>query len=184
MSVVSLHGGLSTSAGMTIGYPALALRETDRTGACRDGGNARPRYCPRIISQIRPSHASRKRNGTLQSRAETSQRRAAVVRVWTRVTYLERCGNCGAELREGDPVQTITRHGLNRKLLRGVCCADGEPPGDLPRRTPNLKLEDQIGRMKALSAAMPARTRGALKQMAAQTEWVPYKENREPGEDG
>jgi hypothetical protein len=103
------------------------------------------------------------------------------MRAWERVTYLERCGNCGTELHEGDPVQTITRPGLNRKLLRGVCCAEGQPPAGLSTTGQNVKLEDQIGRMKALATAMPVRTRGALKQAAR--EWMPYRENREPGDD-
>ncbi len=105
------------------------------------------------------------------------------MRAWERVTFLEHCGHCGAELREGDPVQTISRVGLRRTLLRGVCCAEGEPPADLPQRPPRVQLEDQVERMKSLSTAMPqTRTRGALKEMAR--EWMPYRESREPGEDG
>ncbi len=100
------------------------------------------------------------------------------MRAWERVAYLEHCGGCGRELSVDEPVQTITTHGLNRKLLRGVCCADGAPPADLAPRPTRIVLEDQVSRMQALQSAMPQRTRGALKKAAA--EWKPY---REPGED-
>lgn len=102
------------------------------------------------------------------------------MRAWERVTYLEHCGGCGAELAAGVAVQTISRPGLKRKLLRGVCCADGEPPADLPERQTPVRLEDQIGRMQALQTAIPVRTRGALKELAKR-EWTPY---RDPGEEG
>ena len=107
--------------------------------------------------------------------------------MWERVAYLEHCGSCGRELTVDEPVQTITRYGLRRKLFRGTCCADGPAPANLPARPKPIELTDQIHRMKTLSTAMPPRTRGALKQMAQDTarpEWMPYKENREPGEDG
>ncbi len=103
------------------------------------------------------------------------------MRTWERVTYQERCGNCGNLLSADSPMQTITRHGLNRKLIRCVLCAEGEPPADLPIRERSVELTDRVARMKELSTAMPTRTRGALKKAAV--EWMPYRENREPGDD-
>lgn len=110
------------------------------------------------------------------------------MRTWERVTYQERCGACGTLLSADAPMQTITRHGLKRKLLRCVLCAEGEAPPDLPSRPARLSVEERVGQiaMQPLQTAMPDRTRGALKQMATATirdEWMPYRETREPGED-
>lgn len=85
-------------------------------------------------------------------------------------------------------MQTITRPGLKRKLLRCVLCADGDAPPDLPSRPVRLSLEARIGQiaMQPVQSVIPERTRGALKQMAQATtprEYLPYKESREPGED-
>ncbi len=99
------------------------------------------------------------------------------MRAWERVTYSERCGGCGNLLVADSPMQTISRHGLQRKLIRCVLCADGEPPSDLPIRERHVELTDQVERMKALNTAMPVRTRGALKKAAA--EWMPYRESDE-----
>jgi hypothetical protein len=104
------------------------------------------------------------------------------MRAWERVTYQERCGHCGALLKAGDAMQTVSRHGLNRKLIRCGVCADGDVPPDLPESPVHVSVQEQIGRMQSLQSVMPTRTRGSLKEMAR--EWMPYKETREPGEDG
>ena len=109
------------------------------------------------------------------------------MRAWERVLYQEHCGNCGIEMLAGNPMQTITRNGLRRKLLRCGSCADGPVPPDLPENPVRLSLQERVSQiaMPSIQSAMPERTRGALRRRAQELpEWMPFKENREPGEDG
>ena len=54
------------------------------------------------------------------------------MRAWTRTTATILCGNCGAVLERGSPIETISVHGMTRVLKRGPCCAGTEQPADLP----------------------------------------------------
>lgn len=109
------------------------------------------------------------------------------MRAWERVTYLEHCGHCGAHLHAGDPMQTITRHGLKRKLIRCPACAEGDVPPDLPHNPVHLSVEERVAQIRmqpvqaAQASALPTRTRGALREAAR--EWMPFREGRDPGED-
>jgi len=90
------------------------------------------------------------------------------MRTWERVVYQERCGGCGTLLSAGMPMQTISRHGLNRQLVRCALCADGDVPPALPDDPVHLSVQERLAeiRMRPIQAATPPRTRGAFKEFA------------------
>jgi hypothetical protein len=69
---------------------------------------------------------------------------------------------------------------VKRELVRCATCA-GEAPPELPALLVAGGIE--ASGFTAIGKAAPKRTRGALKDLAVK-EWMPYRENREPGEDG
>ncbi len=102
---------------------------------------------------------------------------------WTWLKIAERCGYCGQEIPEGCAALMIEIHGVTRRRYRGECCG-GQAPPSMPSRPELASIEQRISQiaMQPIQSAIPARTRGSLKQMAR--EYLPYKDSRDPGEDG
>lgn len=101
------------------------------------------------------------------------------MRTWLRLSHRERCGRCGQNLPEGTSAQEILLHGVKRKHYRGECCAGAAPP-DLPA-LPVLEPGHDEAFFQRLSMLGPARTRGALREMAQTVaaeapEWMPYRD--------
>ena len=80
-------------------------------------------------------------------------------------------------------MQVIEIHGLRRQLYRCEKCA-GEAPPNLPANPVMLSVQERVAQivMQPVAAVDVPRTRGGLRKFA--DTWAPYKENREPGEDG
>jgi hypothetical protein len=100
------------------------------------------------------------------------------MKTWARASRLLFCGYCKQrEIPKGDPVLFITI-GAGRQMRRCVDCSGPAPP-DLPPLIEQKKSGDfgmfQIGTMKP-------KTRGEFKQQVK--EWFPYRDAREPGEEG
>jgi hypothetical protein len=98
------------------------------------------------------------------------------VRRWTRVAYSERCGQCGKQLNDGEPIIEITISGLRRRLVRGQCCA-GDAPPDLPLDIVFFQKQEIESRMRALQPFK--RLSEFSKDTLASREYMPY---REPGD--
>src|SRR3954470_8119476 len=99
------------------------------------------------------------------------------MRTWERVAYREKCGRCGMLVHEGSPIQTVTRHGMRRKLMRCENCAEGDAPPDLPA-LPERETVEQIAARFPMAPARtvtPTRTRGELKTMAR--EYLPHPDD-------
>ena len=94
------------------------------------------------------------------------------MRTWVRAPRDLLCGGCGpvTTIPKGAPVLQIQVPGVQAIRYRGPCCA-GEPPPDLPPLVERERIE--VGGWTRVGQAGPARTRGALKQLA---ERLPYKE--------
>lgn len=83
------------------------------------------------------------------------------------------CGGCAKYLDKKTPLQVIEFPGVKRKHFRGPCCAEGEPPEEIREITDREILAERVESIRTIG-----------QRVIAAAEWMPYKENREPGEDG
>lgn len=95
------------------------------------------------------------------------------MRKWERVSYRERCGQCGKLLAKNEPVLAITLNGVQRTLWRCGECAGPVPP-DLPDRIETESLESKIERLKDLGLK---RTAADAMPEASRREWLAYKDD-------
>ncbi len=100
-------------------------------------------------------------------------------RRWDRAHWPLTCGRCSRGIATGDPVLYLRAGTMTRELRRCVDC-EGPAP-DLPPLPVPKPVSELVGRMVTLKTAAP-KTRGALKATAR--EWTPYRDSRDPGEDG
>ena len=101
------------------------------------------------------------------------------MRRWTRAPHAQFCGFCPRrEIAQGDPVLVVTLPTLKREMRRCVDCAGPAPP-DLPP----LPVAHEAGDFSMVNVgALKPKTRGAFKALVK--EWMPYRETREPGDEG
>jgi hypothetical protein len=100
------------------------------------------------------------------------------MREWRRVVVDTRCGYCGATIPKGEPARFTAIATIKRQRIRCANCA-GEAPPDLPALIERLR--DISAAFQQVSAALPNRTRGALKTLVADSithreEWMPYRD--------
>ena len=81
-------------------------------------------------------------------------------------------------MQKGDPICLVKFPHVTRELQRCQGCAGSAPP-DLPALVE--KIFPELTTFTPLMREKPS-TRGRLKELAK--EWMPYRDSREPGEDG
>ncbi len=100
------------------------------------------------------------------------------MRHWDRARWPVTCGRCSRVIPAGDPVLGLRIGTMTRALHRCVDC-EGPAP-ELPPLPVQKQVSELVG-MSTLGSINP-KTRGALKATAR--EWTPYRDSRDPGEDG
>ncbi len=101
-------------------------------------------------------------------------------RRWDRAPRALLCGGCAdRHIPAGDPVCYVKVGLVTRELCRCVDCAGPAPP-DLPPLV-EQQTAGNYDKFVTIGALKP-KNRGALKALAK--EWTPYRDSRDPGEDG
>jgi hypothetical protein len=73
-------------------------------------------------------------------------------RTWTRTALATHCGFCGELIAVDAPIEVITLPTIQKSKIRGVCCADGKPPDNLPQLPPPTKKEPPMTGIDKLAA--------------------------------
>lgn len=93
---------------------------------------------------------------------------------WKRAPVDMFCGYCNGPIPAGTLALVWTLAKVKQPRVRCADCAGPAPP-DLPMHIERKSIAPTMP-FTNISQALPVRTRGALRDMAARREWMPYRD--------
>lgn len=81
------------------------------------------------------------------------------------------CGGCAKYLDKKTPIQVIEFVGVKKKHFRGPCCAEGDAPAEISEGPSDRDI--LVTRVESIRSI----------GQRVMSEWTPYRDGRDPGED-